>query len=216
MKIGIIIGSPKVKGSSSGLIADALANRLSGKHEVYRVTISHTGKGRQEEYEKLTQCQSLIFVFPVYCNGIPGHMLSYLENLETCFEQSNNKDVMIYAFTNCGFYRGECGDIAVEMMKAWTSKAGLIWGQGVGSGAGEMMGFVKNVPYGYGPNYNIGKLVDKYIYNIENRTSDTERFIVPTFPKILYEMAGTMLWFLRCSNKRKNIGKLFWTRSINK
>lgn len=214
MKIGIIIGSPKIKGSSSGLIADVLEKRLSGKHEVYKITISHTGKEGSEEYEKIAQCQSLIFVFPVYCNEIPGHMLSCLVDLEKCFKKSKNKDVMIYAFTNCGFYRGQCGDVAVEMMKIWTSKAGLIWGQGVGTGAGEMLGFVKNVPYGYGPNYNIGKLVDQFVYNIVNRRTDAEKFIAPTFPKILYEMAANMLWILRCSNKRKNLRKLFRTRSI--
>lgn len=102
------------------------------------------------------------------------------------------------------------------MMKIWTRNAGLIWGQGVGTGAGEMIGFVKNVPFGYGPNYNIGKLVDHIIYHIENRSSGDERFIVPSFPKILYEMAGNILWISRCSQKRKNLEKLFITKRVKR
>lgn len=106
MKIGIIVGSPKSKDSSSGFIADVLEKRLSDRQEVYKMTISSTGKGDTKEYERIIQCQSLLFVFPIYCDAIPGHMLSYLVDLESRFKKSGNKDVMIYVFTNCGFYDG--------------------------------------------------------------------------------------------------------------
>lgn len=214
MRIGIVIGSPKAKNSSSEGIAEVLAKRLSIGHEIYKVVISYSGKGTPQEYKELGKCQAIVFLFPVYCDAIPAHMLSYLVELETYLKQNNRNDIMVYAFTNCGFYRGECGKIAIDMLKVWTEKTGLTWGQGVGTGAGEMLGFVKGVPYGYGPNYNIGKLTDQLVVNIKNRKSDTEKFIVPTFPKILYELVANMLWIARCSHKIKNIGKLFKTSSV--
>lgn len=215
MKIGIVIGSPKAKDSNSEGIGDILAMRLSKENEVHKIVIPTSGEGTAQEYGVLGKCQAIIFLFPIYCDAIPAHMVAYLSELETFFKQNNKNDIMVYAFTNCGFYRGECGKISIEMLKVWTEKAGLTWGQGVGTGAGEMLRFVKGIPYGHGPNYNIGKLTDQFGANITNRKSDTEKFIVPTFPKILYELAANMLWISMCSHKTKNIRKLFKTTSVD-
>ena len=55
-------------------------------------------------------------------------------------------------------------------MKCWCKKMNIKWAQGIGIGAGEMMGGLRNVPMGNGPNTNLGLALDNLAKNInENK-----------------------------------------------
>lgn len=76
MKIALINGSPKVKSSASGILLEDLKVYL-GETEVMEFGF-HTGAVTGEEVEALNQADALVFSFPLYVDGIPGHLLSCL------------------------------------------------------------------------------------------------------------------------------------------
>jgi hypothetical protein len=76
----------------------------------------------------LTECNVLVFAFPLYVDGIPSHLLNCLRKLEKFFGGLDKKDIMVYSLGNCGFYEGDQNKLAIEMMENWCAKAGLKWG----------------------------------------------------------------------------------------
>ena len=80
MKLALINGSPKPKDSASGLLCGALAQLLSGV-EVCSLSLRKPSLDPQT-ISLLDSCDALVFVFPLYVDGIPGHLLSCLAALE--------------------------------------------------------------------------------------------------------------------------------------
>lgn len=129
----------------------------------------------KKQYEDIKNSDALIFAFPLYIDSIPSHLLRLLVDLE---EQTfSKKDIMVYCLVNNGFFEGKQNWIAIEQMKNWCKAVGLIWGQAVGIGAGEMMPFIKDIPLGHGPNKNIGGAIDTFSHNILSGNTGTDLLV---------------------------------------
>lgn len=159
--------------------------------------------------EQLTGCDALIFAFPLYVDGIPSHLLNCLIQLEMHFSGIKEKDTVVYALINCGFYEGHQAKLALEMMENWCARAGLKWGQGVGIGAGGMLLSIKNVPLGHGPKKSLGKAFKQLSDNILKRTSAGSIFISLNFPRALYKLAAETGWRLAIKNNGLKTKDLF-------
>jgi multimeric flavodoxin WrbA len=194
MKIALINGSPKIKDSASEGILQDLKTFLQVDNNIISEYCFRKSQLGTKDIEQLIENEVLVFAFPLYVDGIPSHLLNCLVQLESCFSQQKEKEVKVYVLVNCGFHEGKQNELAIEIMENWCKKSGLKWGQGVGIGAGGMIGSLKNVPIGKGPKKNLGNAFNKLSSNILKGTSEENLFITANFPRILYKLAAEMGW----------------------
>lgn len=193
MKIAFINGSPKVKDSASGLILEDLKKFINDPSRISEYYFRKTFIS-EDEMNSLSECDALVFAFPLYVDGIPSHLLSCLIQLEEYFRGMDKSKIKVYAMVNSGFYEGEQNKLAIEMMENWCHKAGLVWGQGLCIGAGMMMHSVIKAPPGHGPKKNFGGALKVLGENISNGHSGEDLCITQNFPKFLYRISGNFGW----------------------
>ena len=81
MKIALINGSPKVNKSSSGALLEDLKYYLNGKTEIVECEM-HVNSAYEKVLDELNTAEAWVFAYPLYVDGIPGHLLSFLAWLE--------------------------------------------------------------------------------------------------------------------------------------
>jgi multimeric flavodoxin WrbA len=193
-KIAFINGSPKpartmrFPGSISIHIIEALEARTSGVADCATCNIALQERG--EIIETMTGRDALVFVFPLYVDGIPSHMLRFLSEAREDIAAAA-PGATVYAVLNNGFYEGGQNAVAFEMMRSFTVRAGLKWGQGVGIGAGPL---TQAAPIGHGPARNLSGVMDTLAANIEAGSSAADRTAEPNFPRFLYTLAAHHQW----------------------
>jgi len=96
-----------------------------------------------------------VFAYPLYVDGIPGHLLSCLIQLEEARLQ--NRQIHIYGIVNFGFYEGIQAQLALKLLQNWSIKAGSIWSGGVGVGGGGGLAMMPRLEPGHGPKAPIDK-----------------------------------------------------------
>lgn len=194
MKIAMINGSPKTGENNSQYFADEMEKLLSPA-EVISVRINRPRISDQEK-ELLASCDTLVFCFPLYVDSIPSHLLAILVELETFFRDKKMKPD-VYAVINCGFYEGTQTHIALDIVQNWAAHAGLYWRQGVGVGAGEMLGNLGSVPLGKGPKTSLGKAFNALALNILRHEAGENIYVKPNFPRLGFLLIGSLGWTLQ-------------------
>jgi multimeric flavodoxin WrbA len=153
---------------------------------------------KRDDYEKIvsamTTSESIVFAMPLYVDGIPSHMLSFLEYIEAELKDKN-KHSMVYLISNCGFYEGIQNKHAIAIMKCWCQRTGFKWGQGLGIGAGEMIGSLKDLPNHQGPKKSFGRALQVLAEHINEGKSGENLYTTPNyFPKILFPLCSNQFW----------------------
>ncbi len=227
MKIALINGSPKLKESASGYILSEVMrliedNRTAqpGKDSELLTVEIHNPVIDIKTMEELSQCDVLVFAFPLYIDSIPSHLLNTLSQLENYFTAQGGSGATVYALVNCGFYEGKQNVIAIEIMRHWAKRSGLVWGQGIGIGGGAMLQPIKNIPNGHGPKKNFSTVLINLVQHIyhygdgsdqtlENKGAE-EVFINMNIPRFAYIQAAHFKWRKLAKEnglKRKNLFK---------
>jgi len=210
MRIAMINGSPKLGKSNSGRMLKALEPLIISEHEISHYTINKRPL-TDEQYIELCHMDTLIFAFPLYFDAIPSHLLRMLTTLEGYMKAERKKEIYVYALVNNGFYEGKQTCIALEIIKNWCIRSGLHFGQGIGQGAGEMMGFIEKVPLGQGPLKNLGRAMERLAKNIHSQGSDDSLLFSPNFPRFAWRFAAThSFWHAKAKKnglKKKDIMK---------
>lgn len=189
MRITLIDGSPKIKNSSSGKLLNLLKTMLEPSSEIFDMKLG--GQYVTEEQKQvLKNSDRIIFSFPLYVDGVPGHLLSCLMQLEE--EHVIKSDAVIYAIVNCGFYEGIQAEPALCIVENWCAKAGIRWGGGVGAGGGGAMDYIPVT--GKGPFTTLGKKLCIIAENIETGKADDNFYTQPNFPRWLYKIAAQKGW----------------------
>ena len=202
MKVMMIDGSPKVSRSNSGYFLSVLSNFIESKDIVkYRLT-------KKLDYEKIISniknIDILVLAFPLYVDSLPSHVLDFLSILEDNFK-GKLKDITVYVISNCGFYEGNQNKTALKIMRCWCRKINLKWGQGIGIGAGEMMGGLSNVPMGKGPNTSLGLALKNLARNINERNSGEDVFTIPNmFPRFVFRLVANRFWVSKANKNGLN------------
>lgn len=200
MKITLINGSPKVKDSASGLILNELKIFLNNSEDEAERNISiseynfRKNKLDSAVIEEVVTSDILVFIFPLYIDGVPSHLLSCLVQLEEILKNIKEKNIKVYALVNSGFYEGEQNKSAIEIIENWSEKCELKWGQGIGIGAGPLLHSVKDVQEGHGPKKNLGSALTTISKNILNASSDDNIFISANFLRFAYKFLGELGW----------------------
>ena len=88
--------------------------------------------------EQLRDAQAVVFGMPLYVDGIPSHVLSFLEKMEV-FCRENGFRVNVYCAANNGFIEGRQNEPLMQLLENFCSRAGLAWCGGVGIGGGVML-----------------------------------------------------------------------------
>ena len=205
MKIGIINGSPRGKKSNSEILIKYLCSLLE-EHQINKYYL-FSSKIHSEIKSEIHNADVLIFVFPLYVDSIPSHLLETIVKFEK--EKIINSKTKIYCVVNNGFFEGKQNQLAILQMKNWCKKIGVEWGQGVGIGAGEILSYLEKVPLGKGPLKNLGKALNQLSNNIKTLNSDNEIYINPNWSRLLYWIQGTISWIIKARRNGLKIRDLF-------
>lgn len=205
MKICIINGSPKESKSTSELLIGYLMPFIKG-NEIITYNVCKTDFSKTQ-FSQIQSSEVLIFAFPLYIDSINSLLLRFLIELQK--REFRNKNINVYCIINNGFYEGRQNHVAADIMKNWCKAAGLIYGQTLGVGAGEMLPFLKDIPLGYGPNKNIGIALQKLSQNILSLNQGEDLFITPNWPRFLWKIQASLcFWYPRAKKnglKRKEL-----------
>lgn len=205
MKITIINGSPKTVKSNSEILGNYLFPLLKENNikKYYSIYFQLNDKTKNEIYNS----DILIFIFPLYVDGIPSNLLKLLVKFEK--ENVVRPETKIYCIVNNGFYEGKQNFLALLHMKNWCKKVNAKWGQGIGIGSGELLPYLKKFKLGQGPLKNLEKILNRLSRNILTLNSDKNIYINPNWPKILYFIQGSFSWILKARKNNLKIRELF-------
>lgn len=87
---------------------------------------------------RLSVAQSVVFCLPLYVDGVPSHVLRFLEKMEA-YCRENDLRLSVYCVANNGFIEGKQNEPLMQTFENFCSRAGLSWGGGVGIGGGVML-----------------------------------------------------------------------------
>lgn len=135
MNVLILNGSPRKKGSTSAALSKKLKRQLIGCSVETCQIISAP---EQEMLEKLKAADSVVFVQPLYVDGMPSHVIDFLKKAEA-FCKENGCKPKVYAVSNNGFIEGKQNVVHLEQFRCWCERAGAEWAGGIGVGGGEML-----------------------------------------------------------------------------
>ena len=88
--------------------------------------------------EQLPNADAVVFSMPLYVDGVPSHVLRFLERMEG-FCKENSLHLRVYCIANNGFIEGRQNEPLMQVMEHFSARAGLDWGGGVGIGGGVML-----------------------------------------------------------------------------
>jgi hypothetical protein len=206
MRIVYVIGSPKKHISTSAALLGSLEERLQGQEANWVSTSGVTAENVAAEAAKavvlLEEAQALVIAFPLYVDGIPSHLLRFLESvaeaLQTDETLSTSQPLRVYGIINCGFFEPEQAENAATMLELWCAGIGLPFSGAVLVGGG---GMGKHLARGKGPGRNVGLALGKLAARIEAGEDAGLILARPNFPRKLYILAGHRGW-VRAAKRR--------------
>ena len=207
MRIALINGSPKINNSASSTLLADVREYLGEQAEVVNLGF-HLPTVQKEIVEELTKMDAWVFAYPLYVDGIPGHLLSCLVQLEEAHIQ--NPQIHIYGIVNCGFYEGIQAELALKLLHNWCLKTGFTWSGGIGVGGGGGLAKMPKLEAGHGPRAPIENALAELSAVILKRETQDNRYVTVAFPRFLYKMAAEFGWRQMI---KKNGGK---TRDLRK
>lgn len=202
MKIIIINGSQKAGESNTGIILNRLNKLIKDEHNAVNYKLG-TKQFWPEIFKDIISCDVIVLAFPLYNDSVPSNMLKMLIELEGHLRKANKKDIIVYTIINNGFYEGKQTYIAFEIIQNWCEQTGLIFGGGIGQGAGEMIGATKNMPINYGPFNNLARSLKLLVEKMELKETFIIKYLSPYFPRFLWKFMAVHTFWHPLANKNK-------------
>jgi len=146
MKVCMINGSPKIKDSCCGYLIDEITKLLNSKTEV----ILHNANDKiftNELFISINSCDVIVFVFPLYVDAIPSHLILFLEAFQKYLNEHTARKIPVYAISNCGFFEGEQNKYALSIIENFCERTALLWKFGLGIGSGPFIEASKSIPW---------------------------------------------------------------------
>ena len=192
MKISFIIGSPKMGESFSATIIDMIRSDLQQKgsidasSKVYNIIRKRLDEA---ELEEVIAGDAIVLAFPLYVDGIPGHVLEQLHTLEKAIKKSGHTDIVFYGIINNGFIESIQNCNAARMLELFAKKTGIRMGQVLAIGAGEANRTMlnMNMALGVGPLKGMDQPYETFVANIAAQGEGETLYMQPFYPS----------WFFR-------------------
>ncbi len=139
MKTVMIDASPKKKGSVSGHILNMQRIMLGGIiiKEKLRTPGDHT-----RILEQLRDADAVVFSLPLYVDGIPSHVLAFMEKMEA-FCREHSLQLQLYVISNAGFIEGNQNRALMQVFENFCDRCKIGWGGGIGIGGGVMVNVMR-------------------------------------------------------------------------
>ena len=135
MKTVFINCSPSKRFSASSYFIFLERLFVSGE----KVTETLRNKSDHERIlQQLENADAVVFALPLYVDGVPSHVLRFLEVLEQ-FCREKDMHFGVYCIANNGFIEGRQNEPLMQVFENFCSRAGLKWGGGTGIGGGVML-----------------------------------------------------------------------------
>ena len=135
MKTVFINCSPKKRSCASAYFLFLQRLFVSGEKVTEKL---RTKADHERILSTLDGAQTVVFCMPLYVDGIPSHVLRFLQRMET-YCKENNLHPIVYCIANNGFIEGKQNEPLMQNLAHFCSRAGLAWGGGVGIGGGVML-----------------------------------------------------------------------------
>ena len=175
----VVNGSPRAPKSNSKRYA-ALFSKYSKNGTSY-FNISKTNHlalcGEMEAFSHL------LFVFPLYADGIPVTLLHFLKTLEQ--NPPKNKPT-VSVLINCGFLESRQNDVAVDMMRLFCKENGYPFGSVLKIGSGEA---ILDTPF----RVLVARKIRKLAKGIEKKEYQVLKVSMPLSRK-MFLRASTVYW----------------------
>ena len=119
-------------------------------------------------------------------------------------ELPKTRPIFIYGIVNCGFYLGIQAKTALEILKNWCAKTGLVYGGGIGVGGGGGLSMMSSPKPEKGPKAPIIKKLRAMADRMLRQEASENHYVSVAFPRFLYKMAAQMGWRqqIRANGKR--------------
>lgn len=141
MKTVFINGSPKKSFSASAYFLAVQNFFVRGKK------IKETLRN-QSDYERILEtlkdADNVVFCLPLYVDGVPSHVLSFLKVMEQ-FCKDNRLHLNVYVITNCGYIEGKQSEPLMQNFEHFCKRSALNWCGGFGVGGGVMLNVLRIV-----------------------------------------------------------------------
>ena len=135
MKTVFINCSPSKRFSASSYFIFLERLFVSGE----KVTETLRNKSNHERIlQQLENADAVVFALPLYVDGVPSHVLRFMEVLEQ-FCREKDMHFGVYCIANNGFIEGRQNEPLMQVFENFCSRAGLKWGGGTGIGGGVML-----------------------------------------------------------------------------
>ena len=206
MKTVFINASPKKRFCASAYFLFLQRLFVPGK----KVTLKlRTPADHDQILNELRDADTVVFGLPLYVDGIPSHVLRFLEKMES-FCRENGLHLRVCCIANNGFIEGKQNEPLMQLFENFCARAGLVWGGGVGIGGGVMLNVYRIVYL-----VQIGLLLVNILLNLIHNGSLYAQGALSNFGQntaiILFLNLGVLLyigrlgWFIRkgaCAGKR--------------
>lgn len=197
--------SPKKRLSASGFIAAFTSVFVRGKKQKEKLR-SRTDHSRI--LEKAGAADNVVFSMPLYVDGVPSHVLSFLREMEE-YCREYRPSLNVYVIANNGFIEGRQNEPLMQIMENFCARSGISWCGGLGIGGGVMMNVLRIVITVF---FGIA-LLNMVLTGVrEGNWLSADVWI--HFGKQLLEVlvfgCGIItfdLWLASCINRRKSYGK---------
>ena len=87
---------------------------------------------------QLKDADAVVFSLPLYVDGIPSHVMRFMEVLEL-YCRENDLHFGVYCIANNGFIEGRQNEPLMQIFENFCARSGLRWGGGTGIGGGVML-----------------------------------------------------------------------------
>lgn len=206
MKLVLVNGSPKAKGGASASLLEELRPMLPAGAELLEVGLHKPAIG-PGDLEGLRLADVLVFACPLYVDGLPGHLLACLLELE---KAQWKEGARAYGIVNCGFYEGGQAAHALQVLQHWCQRAGIAWGGGIGVGGGGALETLPPPANGRGPRGPVHQALETLAGGLQGKEGMGELYVTLAFPRFLYKLAGQMGWRQKLKangGKGKDLGR---------
>ncbi len=140
MKTVLLSGSPKKRLSVSGFLLKAAALFFGG--EKLFVTIPTAPSRYGPILDEMKDADNLLFAMPLYVDAVPGHVLSFMQALET-FAKEENFRPRVYVIANNGFIEGRQNAPLMDIMENFSAASSFSFMGGLGIGGGVMLNVIR-------------------------------------------------------------------------
>ena len=212
----LLIGSPKVKNSTSESLGNYLVEGLNKKGWIYeKLNILSTLKNDEEELiQKVNDTDLLIISFPLYVDSLPSSLIKAIELIGVNRrEKKNETNQSLVAIVNSGFPEAFQSDTALRICESFSKKANFKWLGGLAMGCGPTINGRPIEAFG-GMTKKIVTALDmatEAIINDEIISSEAIEIMAnKMFPTWLYTLVASQTW--KGQAKRYNMQKELYAK----